>query len=54
MLYWSVAFFALAVVAAVFGFFGLAAEASGVARLLFFAFLVAAIISTFGARRGTA
>jgi len=45
MLGWSVAFFALAVIAAFFGFFGLAGTAASIAQLLFFIFLALLIVS---------
>ncbi len=40
MLYWAVVFFVLAMVAALFGFGGIAAAASSIAQILFFIFLV--------------
>ena len=45
MLRWSIAFFIVAIVAAVFGFGGIAAGASDIARVLFFFFLVVFVIS---------
>lgn len=45
MLYWAAVFFVLALIAAVFGFGGIAASAVGIAKILFFAFLVLAVIS---------
>lgn len=45
MLYWSLAFFLVAIVAAVLGFGGIAAGASSIAQLLFGVFLVLAILS---------
>jgi uncharacterized membrane protein YtjA (UPF0391 family) len=45
MLYWSLAFFVIAIVAAVLGFGGIAAGASSIAQLLFGVFLVLAILS---------
>ncbi len=38
MLYYTVVFFVIALVAAVFGFGGIAASAVGIAQLIFFAF----------------
>jgi uncharacterized membrane protein YtjA (UPF0391 family) len=35
MLRWALTFFIVALIAAVFGFFGIAAAAAGVARILF-------------------
>jgi uncharacterized membrane protein YtjA (UPF0391 family) len=40
MLRWALMFFIVALIAAVFGFGGIAADASGIARILFFIFLV--------------
>jgi uncharacterized membrane protein YtjA (UPF0391 family) len=56
MLYYALAFFVVALIAAVLGFGGLAAGAAGIAKILFFAFLIgAAITLILGlARRGTA
>ena len=49
MLYWSVMFLVIALVAALFGFGGIAASAAGIAKILFFVFLVAfAISGAFG------
>jgi len=45
MLYWSLAFFVVALIAAVLGFGGIAAGASSIAQILFFAFLVLAVVS---------
>ncbi len=45
MLYWAVVFFILALVAGLFGFGGLAATAGGIAKILFFIFLVLFLIS---------
>jgi uncharacterized membrane protein YtjA (UPF0391 family) len=51
-LYWAAVFFIVAIVAAVFGFGGIAADAAGIARILFFIFIVLFVISTvFGYRR---
>jgi uncharacterized membrane protein YtjA (UPF0391 family) len=40
MLRWALTFFIVAIIAAVFGFGGIAAGASDIARILFFFFLV--------------
>lgn len=40
MLYWTAVFFIIAILAAVFGFTGIAIAAAGIARILFFIFLV--------------
>lgn len=54
MLYWSVVFFIVAIVAAVFGFGGIAAGAVDIAKVLFFLFLILFIVSLIfgGLRRG--
>jgi uncharacterized membrane protein YtjA (UPF0391 family) len=45
MLRWSLAFFIVAIIAAVFGFGGIASGASEIARVLFFIFVVVFLIS---------
>lgn len=40
MLRWAATFFVIAIIAGVFGFGGIAAGASEIARILFFVFLV--------------
>ena len=45
MLYWSAIFFIISIIAAVFGFGGIAAGAVDVARVLFFIFLILFVIS---------
>lgn len=45
MLRWALTFFVLALVAALFGFGGIATAAAGVAKLLFFVFLAIFVIS---------
>ena len=45
MLNWSVTFFIIALIAAVFGFGGIAASAAGIAKILFGVFLVLFVIS---------
>jgi uncharacterized membrane protein YtjA (UPF0391 family) len=54
MLYWAAVFFVIALLAAVFGFGGLAASAAGVAKILFFVFLVFALVSVLFGRRSAA
>lgn len=56
MLGWALTFFIIALVAAVFGFTGIAAAATGVAKVLFFVFLVLFLVSlVMGTmRRGSA
>ncbi|PZP35797.1 MAG: DUF1328 domain-containing protein [Roseateles depolymerans] len=44
MLRYAVIFFVIALVAAVFGFGGIAASAAGIAQLLFYGFLLLAVI----------
>jgi uncharacterized membrane protein YtjA (UPF0391 family) len=45
MLRAALAFFVIAIIAAIFGFGGIASSAVGIAKILFFAFLVLAAIS---------
>ncbi|EKD52079.1 MAG: hypothetical protein ACD_62C00124G0015 [uncultured bacterium] len=45
MLRWSISFFLVAVLAAVFGFTGIAADAVSIAKVLFVVFLVLFIVS---------
>ncbi|MFC3800345.1 MULTISPECIES: DUF1328 domain-containing protein [unclassified Cohnella] len=52
MLYWAFIFLLVAIVAAIFGFGGIVGAAVGVAKFLFFLFLVLFVISLiFGRRR---
>ena len=51
MLHWAAVFFVIAIVAAVFGFGGIAASAAGIAKTLFVAFLALAVISLLLGRR---
>lgn len=52
MLYYTILFFVIALIAALFGFTSIAASAAGIAKVLFFIFIVAAIASyLFGVRR---
>ena len=48
MLNWALTFFIVALLAAVFGFTGIAVAAAGVAKLLFFIFLVLFVLSLVG------
>lgn len=48
MLRAAIAFFVIALIAALFGFGGIAAGATGIAKILFFGFLVIAAISLVG------
>jgi uncharacterized membrane protein YtjA (UPF0391 family) len=52
MLNWSVTFFIIALVAALFGFTGIAASAAGIAKILFGVFLILFVVSLLF--RGTA
>ncbi len=45
MLYWALVFFLIAIVAAIFGFGGVAAGAATIAQVLFWIFLVVFAIS---------
>jgi uncharacterized membrane protein YtjA (UPF0391 family) len=45
MLNWAVTFFVIALIAAVFGFTGIAVAAAGIAKLLFVVFLVLFLVS---------
>jgi uncharacterized membrane protein YtjA (UPF0391 family) len=55
MLYWALVFLVVAVIAALFGFGVIASAAAGVAKILFFIFLVVFVISLIVglSRRGT-
>jgi uncharacterized membrane protein YtjA (UPF0391 family) len=54
MLHYALVFFVIALVAALFGFGGIAAGAAGIAKVLFFIFLVLFVVSLIagGMRRG--
>ena len=45
MLYWSVMFLVVAVIAAIFGFGGITTAALGIAKILFFLFLVLFVVT---------
>jgi uncharacterized membrane protein YtjA (UPF0391 family) len=45
MLYWALLFFIVALIAAVFGFGGIAAGAAMIAKILFFVFLILFVAS---------
>ena len=55
MVYWALMFLLVAFIAAVFGFTGIALAAAGIAKLLFFIFLVLFVITlaTHLTRRGS-
>lgn len=54
MLHWALAFFIVAIIAAVFGFGDIAAGATSIAKILFFVFLVLFVLSLLSGlvRRG--
>jgi len=45
MLGWALAFFLVAIVAAVFGFGGIATASAGIAKILFFLFIVIFLVA---------
>ncbi|QJR13461.1 DUF1328 domain-containing protein [Usitatibacter palustris] len=45
MLYWAAVFFVIALVAAIFGFGGVATGAVAIAKILFFIFVLAFLVS---------
>ncbi len=45
MLGWAVTFFIIAIIAALFGFGGIAGASAGIAKILFFIFLTLVVIS---------
>lgn len=45
MLGWAIAFFILAIIAAAFGFGGIAGASAGIAQILFFVFLALLVIT---------
>jgi len=48
MLRWALVFFIVALIAAVFGFTGIALAAAGVAKILFFLFVVLFLVTLLG------
>jgi len=48
MLRWAIAFFVVALIAALFGFTGIALAAAGIAKILFFIFLVLFLLALVG------
>lgn len=48
MLRWAAGFFIVAMIAAAFGFLGVATAAVGIARLLFYVFLILFLVSLIG------
>jgi uncharacterized membrane protein YtjA (UPF0391 family) len=51
MLYWAAIFFIVSIIAAVFGFGGIATAAANVAQVLFFIFLVLFVFALIGGLR---
>jgi uncharacterized membrane protein YtjA (UPF0391 family) len=51
MLHWSLIFLVIAIIAAILGFGGIAGTAVGIAKILFFVFLVIWLIAFIGGRR---
>ena len=51
MLRWALMFFVVAIVAAVFGFGGVAGEAAWIGKILLFVFLILAVVSLVMGRR---
>jgi uncharacterized membrane protein YtjA (UPF0391 family) len=52
MLRWALIFFVVAIVAAIFGFGGIAGDAAWIGKILLLVFLVLAVISLVMGRRG--
>ena len=52
-MHWAAVFFVIALLAAIFGFGGIAASAAGIAKILFGVFLVLAVVSLIFGRRGS-
>ncbi|MBP3958321.1 DUF1328 domain-containing protein [Gemmata sp. G18] len=52
MLRWAILFFIVAIIAAVFGFGGIAAEAEGIAKILLVIFLILAVVALIFGRKG--
>ena len=51
MLHYAIVFLIIALIAAVFGFGGVAIAAAGIAKILFFLFLIGFVISLVAGRR---
>ncbi len=45
MLNWALAFFVIAIIAAIFGFTGIAIASAGIAKILFYIFLVIFLVT---------
>ena len=54
MFSWAIAFFFIALIAAVFGFGGIAASAVGIAKIIFVVALILAVVSLVAGRRPAA
>jgi uncharacterized membrane protein YtjA (UPF0391 family) len=54
MLYYSVVFLVIALIAGALGFLGIAGAAVGIAKILFFVFIVLFLVSLIMGRRGSA
>jgi uncharacterized membrane protein YtjA (UPF0391 family) len=54
MLYWALVFFIVSLIAALFGFTGIAVATAGIARILFFIFIVMFILALVFGWRGRA
>ena len=48
MLRWALGFFIVALIAAAFGFLGIASAAVGIARILFYFFVILFLVSLIG------
>jgi uncharacterized membrane protein YtjA (UPF0391 family) len=51
MLNWAISFFVIAIIAAVLGFTNIAGSAIDIAKILFFVFLILAVVSFIFGRR---
>lgn len=52
MLYWALVFFIVSILAAIFGFSGIAVATAGIAKILFFVFLILFVLSLLFGIRG--
>jgi uncharacterized membrane protein YtjA (UPF0391 family) len=53
MVHWAIVCFVLALVAAFFGFGGMAGDFAGLAKILLFVFLILSVVSLVAGRRGS-
>ena len=51
MVSWAIGFFVIALIAAIFGFTGIAMSAAGIAKIIFVVALILAIVSFVAGRR---